>query len=353
MMAVMPRASASGSIASTRWGLMRPGPVSGTLAVAVGLFVAAAVALAVNFSRQSESFGWVEHTNEVLRNISALEKGVLEAESGERGYLLTGESSYLDSYNRAQADIPKLLEAVRQAVSDNPRQAQRLDELRPSIEARMAEFKQIIELGPTRLNEALAILQTARSRQLTALIEEKLGEFRQAELALLGERQQRANRDTIVATLIAAAMAVLAMLSAAIGAFLLKNQRSANQLRIANEELAISHAHMRSVLETVPDAMVIIDEKGIIQSFSAAAERLFGFMAGEVQGRNVSMLMPAPYRHEHDGYLNRYLTTGERRIIGVGRVVVGQRKDGGTFPMELAVGEVAQAGKTAIHWLRP
>ena len=217
--------------------------------------------------------------------------------------------------------------------------------MRPSIEARLAEFKQIVELGPTRLNEALAILRTARSRQLTTLIEEKLGQFRQAELALLGERQQRANRDTIVATLIAAVMAVLAMLSAAMGAFLLRNQRSASQLRVANEELAISHAHMRSILETVPDAMVVIDEKGIIQSFSAAAERLFGFTAGEVQGRNVSMLMPAPYRHEHDGYLDHYLTTGERRIIGVGRVVVGQRKDGGTFPMELAVGEVAQAGK--------
>ena len=274
-----------------------------------------------------------------------LNDGILEAESGERGYLLTGESSYLDSYNRSQADIPKLLEALRQAVSDNPSQVQRLDELRPSIEARLAEFKQIVELGPTRLNEALAILRTAQSRQLTSLIEETLGQFRQAELALLGERQQRADRDTIVATLIAAVMAVLAMLSAAMGAFLLRNQRSASQLRVANEELAISHAHMRSILETVPDAMVVIDERGIIQSFSAAAERLFGFTAGEVQGRNVSMLMPAPYRHEHDGYLGRYLTTGERRIIGVGRVVVGQRKDGGTFPMELAVGEVAHEGK--------
>jgi two-component system sensor kinase FixL len=102
---------------------------------------------------------------------------------------------------------------------------------------------------------------------------------------------------------------------------------------------------MRSILESVPDAMVVIDERGAIQSFSAAAERLFGFAAGEVQGRNVSMLMPAPYHQAHDGYLDRYLTTGERRIIGVGRVVVGQRKDGGTFPMELAVGEVAQDGK--------
>jgi two-component system, LuxR family, sensor kinase FixL len=342
----MPRASASEKMTSPRrWTLFLPGPVSGALAIAVGLFVVTAIALAVNLHRQRENFGWVEHTNNVLRNTSALEKAILEAESGERGDLLTGERSYFDSYNRARADIPGLLAAVRQAVADNPSQVQRLDELRPSIEARLAEFKQIVELGPTRLTEALANLQTGRSRQLTALIKEKLGQFKQAELALLGERQQRANRDTIVATLIAAAMAVLAMLSAAIGAFLLKSQRSANQLRVANEELAISHAHMRSVLETVPDAMVVIDEKGTIQSFSATAERLFGYMAGEVQGRNVSMLMPAPYRQEHDGYLHRYLTTGERRIIGVGRVVVGQRKDGDTFPMELAVGEVVQAEK--------
>ena len=340
-----PRESASGTIWPTRWKVILPGAVPGMLAIAVVMFVIAAIALAVNLSWQRESFGWVEHTNEVLRNISALEKAVLEAESGERGYLLTGESSYLDSYSRAQAAIPKLLEAVQHAISDNPGQVQRLNELRRNIDARLVEFKQIVELGPARLNEALAILRTARSRQLTALIEEKLGQFRQAELALLGDRQQRANRDTIVATLIAAVMAVLAMLSAAMGAFLLKNQRSARQLRVAHEELAISHAHVRSILETVPDAMVVIDERGMIQSFSTTAERLFGFTAGEVQGRNVSMLMPAPYRHEHDGYLARYLTTGERRIIGVGRVVVGQRKDGGTFPMELSVGEVALEGK--------
>ena len=106
-----------------------------------------------------------------------------------------------------------------------------------------------------------------RSRQLTALIEDTLGQFRQSELDLLGERQQRANRDTVVATLIAAVMAVLAMLSSAVGAFLLRNQRSASQLRVANEELAISHAHLQSILETVPDAMVVIDERGTIQSF--------------------------------------------------------------------------------------
>jgi two-component system sensor kinase FixL len=340
-----PRERASGTIWPTRRKVILPGAVSGTFAIALGLFVFAAVALGVNLVRQRDSYDWVQHTNEVLRNISAVEKAILEAESGERGYLLTGESSYLNSYNRSQADIPRLLEALRQTVFDNPSQIHRLDELRPSVEARLAEFKQIVELGPMRLNEALAMLHTARSRQLTVLIEEQLGQFRQSEVALLGERQQRAGRDTILATLIAAAMAVLAMLSAAMGAFLFRDQRSASQLRAANEQLALSHAHLRSILETVPDAMVVIDERGMIQSFSAAAERLFGFTAAEVQERNVGMLMPAPYRHEHDGYLGHYLTTGERKIIGVGRVVVGQRRDGSTFPMELSVGEVAHEGK--------
>ncbi len=108
---------------------------------------------------------------------------------------------------------------------------------------------------------------------------------------------------------------------------------------------ASESALLRSILETVPDAMVVIDQRGVVQSFSRAAERLFGYAPAEVCGNNVRMLMPSPYRDQHDGYLNRYLTTGERRIIGIGRVVVGLRKDGSTFPMELSVGEVNQNGR--------
>lgn len=105
-------------------------------------------------------------------------------------------------------------------------------------------------------------------------------------------------------------------------------------------ELRDREAHLRSILDTVPDAMIVIDSKGLIGSFSAAAERLFGYDRNEVLGLNVKILMPAPYREQHDSYLERYHRTGERRIIGIGRVVVGKRKDGSTFPMELAIGEV-------------
>ena len=107
-----------------------------------------------------------------------------------------------------------------------------------------------------------------------------------------------------------------------------------------NRDLRAREAHLQSILATVPDAMIVITERGVMQSFSPTAERLFGWTADEVLGQNVKMLMPEPYRGQHDGYLDRYLTTGERRIIGVGRVVVGERKDGSTFPMELAVGEM-------------
>jgi len=99
------------------------------------------------------------------------------------------------------------------------------------------------------------------------------------------------------------------------------------------------HAHTQAIVETATEGIVTIDAAGGIETINGAAERLFGYTAAEVIGKNVRMLMPQPYRDEHDGYLARYLTTGEKRIIGIGREVVGLRKDGTVFPMDLSVGE--------------
>lgn len=112
----------------------------------------------------------------------------------------------------------------------------------------------------------------------------------------------------------------------------------------ANRDAKLREDHLRAILSTVPDALIMIDEAGLIRDFSVAAERQFGWAAADVIGQNVKMLMPSPYRDQHDDYLMRYHQTGERRIIGIGRVVMGQRRDGTTFPMELAVGETALAG---------
>ncbi len=120
-------------------------------------------------------------------------------------------------------------------------------------------------------------------------------------------------------------------------------QRNRVQAATSADDALARAAHLTSILDTVPDAMIVIDEHGIIHSFSSAAERLFGFAPAEVIGTNIKRLMPTPYRENHDGYLDRYLRTGERRSIGIGRLVVGERKDGSTFPMELAVAKCARA----------
>ena len=97
---------------------------------------------------------------------------------------------------------------------------------------------------------------------------------------------------------------------------------------------------LRSITRTAPDAIVIIDETGIIDTVNPAAELLFGYSGTELVGQNVKILMPSPHREAHDAHLARYRETGEKRVIGIGRVVVGRRKDGTTFPARLAIGEI-------------
>jgi two-component system, LuxR family, sensor kinase FixL len=105
----------------------------------------------------------------------------------------------------------------------------------------------------------------------------------------------------------------------------------------------IENQILQSVYDTSPDAIIVLDEKAQVQSFNVMAQKLFGYTPEEVMGKNIKMLMPPYFSEKHDGYMSRYMETGEKRIIGIGRIVTGQRKDGSTFPLELSVGEAKTA----------
>ena len=171
-----------------------------------------------------------------------------------------------------------------------------------------------------------------------------------AILERIGKGERVRNFETVRATkdgrLIDVALSISPILdeagrivgASAIGRDVTEHKKDVNDLRD-------SEARLRSILESAVDGIVVIDSRGRIESFNPAAERLFGYSAQEAKGQNVNLLMPSPYREQHDEYMARYLATGIAKIIGMGREVTGRRKDGTTFPLHLSVGEMAVGGE--------
>ena len=126
------------------------------------------------------------------------------------------------------------------------------------------------------------------------------------------------------------------------------NGRLAEAHREVRQEAALAHGRaerLDAIINTTVDGIIVIDNHGSVEAFNPGAERLFGYTAAEVLGRNVNVLMPSPYREEHDAYVSRYLSTGEKKIIGIGREVQGRRKDGSVFPLQLSVSEMTVGGE--------
>jgi PAS domain S-box-containing protein len=123
------------------------------------------------------------------------------------------------------------------------------------------------------------------------------------------------------------------------------NEQLEARIEARTAELRDANERLRSIIDSTVEGIIVIDTAGRIESFNPGAERLFGYPADEVIGRNISILMPSPYHEEHDGYLRRHLATGEARIIGIGREVVGRRRDGTIFPLHLSVAAMTVGGE--------
>jgi two-component system, LuxR family, sensor kinase FixL len=305
--------------------------VIGLLLAAALLTIGAGAALLLNLVWFRDSFNLVEHTNDVLRQISTAEVGLFQAESGERGWVLSGEASYLETYRQAVNLVTTSVRSLNNLV-DSGEQRQRLQNLQGMIDARLNAFAQVVELGPARRDEALAILASERGRQSTSLITRTLDGMRRVETDLLVEREKSADRAAVYTTITASALALLAILGAFVGAYLLQRQRTLTELRSAK-------TYLEAILATVPDAMIGFDSAGTIDSFSATAQGMFQLTTEEARGRKISSLFSHDAKAEFDDFIARYQARQAQHPALTTREFVAQRKDGSTLPIELHVSD--------------
>jgi two-component system sensor kinase FixL len=326
---------------------------------------AVAVVLGVGWTVQRslqkahDSTRWVAHTSAVWTQLESV-----------LGLLVDAERVVLDRTNRDQRRPPEALErAERDAGStiatlaaltaDNPNQQQRIPSLRDAVTRSLTALRQLSEAS--RRSETWPADLVNDEQVNMGAVRNTILEMRTDENALLDRRvqadQAAIGRLTwIVIGIALAAVALLVTALALLAREVNRGQRGADALLRANTDLEAavsarsadlrdSNARLQSIIDSAVDGIIVIDSKGRIGAFNRGAERLFGYPAGEVIGRNVNMLMPSPQHEEHDDYLARYLQTGQATIIGTGREVTGRRRDGTTFPLHLSVGEMSVGGE--------
>ena len=288
----------------------------------------------------------VTQTHEAMAALEEIFSLMNQAESDQRGYIIVGDESYLSRREAAIARIGELMLRFGQLTADDPAQQRRVPELAHKIAARLDLLDKVLHVRKTQGFEASRQrLITGPGRNEMEALSSLVTAMQGHERTLLKQRAvaERQNADKALAMFSLAllfAVFFLSLLYLRIRQEIGERKQAEKALEVQAARLRESEARVHAIVETAAEGIIVIDEQGIVDRFNPAAERIFGYIEADVIGKNVSMLMPAPYREEHDGYLARYLKTGEKKIIGIGRELAGMRNGGETFPMDIAVSEV-------------
>lgn len=288
----------------------------------------------------------VAQTHEALASLEEIFSLMNRAESDQRGYIIIGEEFYLSRREAAIARIDELMLRLSQLTAGDPVQQRQVPELGHKIAARLDLLDKVLQVRKTQGFEAARQrLITGPGRNEMGALSSLVAEMQVHERALLKQRadaeRQKADKTLAMFSLaLLFAVFFLTLLYLRIRREIGERRQAEKALEMQAARLRESEARVHAIVETAAEGIIVIGEQGIIERFNPAAERMFGYTEAEVMGKNISMLMPAPYREEHDGYLARYLKTGEKKIIGIRREMVGMRSGGATFPMDIAVSEV-------------
>ncbi len=274
----------------------------------------------------------VNRSEQALTALEGIYSLLNEAESRQRAYLLLGDQTELVPRHAAVARAHALVTELDALLVDVPALRARLPELQRRVERRLSLLDAVLEArrsggfeaGQRQLAASPGRLEMDALHTLIVQMQDEVRSHR-------GARQQTAQQGARRTLAMLGLLLLLAV--GALTALYARIRREAQERRASEERLD-------AVVTTASEGIITIDDAGRIQSFNPAAERLFGHTAAEVAGRNVSMLMPEPDRSRHDDYLRRYLDGGEAHIIGFGREVMAQRRDGSPLPIGLAVSEM-------------
>lgn len=313
--------------------------------IGLGMLLVIAVVGGLTLRQINQSDYWIDHTRQVISANQQLLSDVKDAESAERGYIITGEETHLRPYQSAAQDIPQRQAQLGKLTADNPSQQQRLANLYSLIAQRMAVLTEAVRQRREKGFEAAEqVVSAGQGLAVMKQIRDASREIETEEYKLLQEREQTRQsrvRGGFTAALVAALLALMALIFAPLDV-----RHAVSQRDTAQQQKQESESIAQSLLQSAAQGILIVDGNGRILMANPATQKLFGYSSDELIGQNVDILLPDSLRGGHRAHRDQYFSNPQSRPMGLGMDLQARHKDGTEFFVEISLSYIPSARGT-------